>query len=93
MEINTRKAICDSLENYDYLAKEGDFIEVTEWTNGDGYDICINDEKLISLTSGMIVGIGHLVNCLTYGDFDKQINKLEKIQPKLENKTQKYLDK
>lgn len=25
-----------------FLAKEGDFVEVTEWTNGEGVDIYIN---------------------------------------------------
>jgi hypothetical protein len=33
----------------------GDFLEVTEWTNGEGYDICILDvagEKQFHLTWG-----------------------------------------
>lgn len=33
------------------LAKKDDFIEVTEWTNGEGWDITIND-KVIPLTRG-----------------------------------------
>ena len=31
------------------LTKEGDFVELTEWHNGEGFDICIN-EKTISVT-------------------------------------------
>lgn len=69
-EFNRRKAVCDNLRKYDYLAKEDGFIEVTEWTNGEGYDIQISDNKYISLTEGELDAIQHLVNCLTY-DFDK----------------------
>ncbi len=29
--------------------KEHDFVEVTEWTNGEGWDITISDDKQISL--------------------------------------------
>ncbi len=69
-EFNRRKAVYDNLRKYDYLAKEDDFIEVTEWTNGEGYDIQISDNKHISLTEGELDAIQHLANCLTY-DFDK----------------------
>ena len=39
MEITERKSIHDDLKVYDCLAKSSDFIEVTEWTNGEGWDI------------------------------------------------------
>ena len=35
MEFNNRKSISDNLKKYDYLAKDDDFIEVIEWTNGE----------------------------------------------------------
>jgi hypothetical protein len=41
-----RKSINVQLD--DGFHKEHDFMEVTEWTNGEGWDICIN-EKLFSL--------------------------------------------
>lgn len=41
MEIYERKAVSDELKKYDHLAKDSDFIEVTEWTNGEGWDICL----------------------------------------------------
>lgn len=66
MEKTTRKAIHDTLEKYDYLAKKDDFIEVTEWTNGEGYDIQIGDNKLISLTRGEIDAIQYLILSLEY---------------------------
>jgi hypothetical protein len=29
--------------------KEHDYIEVTEWSNGEGWDIAISDNKMLSL--------------------------------------------
>ena len=69
MEFNSRKSINDKLKKYDYLAKDNDFIEVIEWTNGEGYDIIIND-KIISLTRGQIDAINYLVRSLEYKDDD-----------------------
>ena len=65
MEIANRKSISDKLTKYDYLAKDDDFIEVTEWTNGEGYDIVIND-KIISLTDGQLDAINYLTKSLEY---------------------------
>ena len=65
MEFNNRKSISDNLKKYDYLAKNDDFIEVTEWTNGEGYDITIND-KIISLTDGQLEAINYLTKSLEY---------------------------
>ena len=69
MEFNNRKSISDKLKKYDYLAKDNDFIEVIEWTNGEGYDISIND-KIISLTRGQIDAINYLVRSLEYKSDD-----------------------
>ena len=69
MEFNSRKSINDKLKKYDYLAKDNDYIEVIEWTNGDGYDISIND-KIISLTRGQIDAINYLVSSLEYKSDD-----------------------
>ena len=65
MEIINKKSINDNLKKYDYLAKNDDFIEVTEWTNGEGYDITIND-KIISLTNGQLEAINYLTKSLEY---------------------------
>ena len=69
MEFNNRKSISDKLKKYDYLAKDNDFIEVIEWTNGEGYDIIIND-KIISLTRGQLDAINYLVRSLEYKSDD-----------------------
>lgn len=63
MEIYERKAVNDSLKKYDHLAKDSDFIEVTEWANGEGWDISL-DDKLISLTYGQLEAIKYLVKAL-----------------------------
>lgn len=65
MEFNSRKSVNDKLKKYDYLAKDNDIIEVIEWTNGEGYDIIIND-KIISLTNGQIDAINYLIKSLEY---------------------------
>lgn len=66
MEHYNRKSVTDSLKKYDCLAKDSDFIEVTEWYNGEGWDISINDNKLISLTLGQLEAISYLVKSLDY---------------------------
>ena len=71
MEKNTRKAINDDLSKYDYLLNKDDhsFIEVTEWTNGEGFDITIETKtgsKLISLTIGELEAINYLTKSLEY---------------------------
>lgn len=71
MEINTRRSAFDSLKKYDYLADEQDFMEVTEWTNKEGYDISIsnkNNQKIISLTVGEFEAIDFLIKSLTYNE-------------------------
>ena len=71
MEKNTRKSVSDSLNKYDYLVNkdEHSFIEVTEWANGEGFDITIGAKtrsKLISLTIGELEAINYLTKSLDY---------------------------
>lgn len=79
MEYSTRKSIFNNLKNYDYLCNdEHAFIEITEWTNAEGYDITIdskNKHMIISLTEGEIDAITHLISCLRYGGSTKTSNK------------------
>jgi len=65
MNIENRRSINDDLTKYDYLAKKDDFIEVTEWTNGEGYDISLN-ERVISLSNGQLDAINYLIKALDY---------------------------
>lgn len=70
MEKVKRKSINDDLQKYDYLAKDYEFIEVTEWRNGEGWDISIND-KIIQLTVGQLDAINYLTKALEYYDDKK----------------------
>lgn len=65
MEISKRKSISDSLSKYDYLSDKDDFIEITEWMNGEGWDICTNKHQ-ISLTFGELEAIYYLTKSLEY---------------------------
>ena len=65
MDVVNRKSISDDLHKYDYLAKEHSFIEVTEWANGEGWDITI-DDKVMSLTYGQLDAIKYLTLALQY---------------------------
>lgn len=65
MEINKVKNICTNLKKFDYLAKENDFISVTEWKNDEGWTIDINSQ-LINLTRGELEAINYLVKYLEY---------------------------
>lgn len=67
MEIYERKSVNDSLKKYDHLAKDSDFIEVTEWANGEGWDVSLN-ERVISLTYGQLEAIKYLVKVLDYNE-------------------------
>jgi len=64
--VKDRKSINASLNDFCYLNKSHSFIEVTEWSNGDGFDITIND-KITSFTRGELDAIKALV---------KKLNKL-----------------
>ena len=62
MEVCDRKSISDNLLRYDYMADKHDTIELIEWTNGEGLDVCIigKNNVLVSFTHGEIDAIEHL---------------------------------
>jgi hypothetical protein len=65
-EIYKREAIFAELKQFCHLAKEHDFIEITEWNNGEGWDITINttSEQNISITYGQFDAIKKLIKQL-----------------------------
>ena len=65
MEKYNKKSVYEKLKTFDYLSKEDSFIEVTEWHNGEGWDITI-DDKVISLTHGQLAAIYYLTSTLDY---------------------------
>ena len=65
MEIKNLKSVSDDLNKYSYVAKEGDYITVTEWANGEGWDIDLNG-KLIQLHDTDLAAINYLTQVLMY---------------------------
>lgn len=68
MEVYNKKSVSDKLNKYTHLAKEGDYIEVSEWKNGEGWDIDINEKKHFSLTYGELDAINYLTRALDIED-------------------------
>ena len=68
MEIAKVNQITDSLKKYTHSGKESDYITLTEWANGEGYDIDING-KLITLSDSELDAINYLVLVMR---FEKQ---------------------
>lgn len=65
IKIDNRKSLFCELKNYCMLAGEHDYMEVTEWTNGEGYDICIDRKhgsERFALTYGEIQLLQVLLN-------------------------------
>jgi hypothetical protein len=62
MNFSTRKTVYADLNLYCHMAKPHDVIEVTEWTNGEGWDVALGNRQLM-LTHGELQAI--LVLCNT----------------------------
>lgn len=55
IKCNEKLAVISEIKNYCYLADDGDLMEVTEWVNGMGFDVCIdrkNHFERFSMTYG-----------------------------------------
>jgi len=65
IQVNNRKAKFTNLKPYCHFAQQDDYIEVTEWTNLEGYDVTIHNVdgiKHISLTTGEFEALTVLIN-------------------------------
>jgi hypothetical protein len=72
MKKNLRKSVFSDVGNSCYLSKTGDFIEVTEWTNGEGFDVTISDRSSFIMTWGEFKLLKKLVKMLNkYEDEQK----------------------
>jgi hypothetical protein len=40
-----RDSLFTALPEFDFFAKEGDFIEVTHWYNGEGFDVMLSTQS------------------------------------------------
>ena len=69
MEINKRKSIMESRKVFVPWAKDDDFIEITEWANGEGIDVHFengNSIRTISLFYEELDAINYLSMALSY---------------------------
>jgi hypothetical protein len=64
IETYTRKAKFASLQPYCHLAKKHSYIEVTEWSNGEGFDVSIGaaEDRHFSLSWGEYQALQALVS-------------------------------
>lgn len=65
---NRKSAIVD-LKKFNFSGSDGDYMEVTEWKNGDGYTVSIeagNRSVLFDITSEEIDALNYLVNAVHY---------------------------
>lgn len=67
MEFSKRKSVMADLNKFDSLAKDYQYIEVTEWSNGEGYDINFEDRSY-RLTHGELDAINFLIKSLDYNN-------------------------
>jgi hypothetical protein len=69
MTFTKRNTITEDIKKYCHLANEIDTMEVTEWTNGEGFDIALckkSGDTLLSLTYGEL----ELISILTKIKFE-----------------------
>ena len=59
IKVDNRKAKLVELKKYCHLSKDKSFIEVTEWSNGEGVDVLIDnhESQRFSLTRGEFVAL------------------------------------
>lgn len=79
IKFNNKKSVIATLSKFDYLcSNDSDFIEVTQWTNYEGYDITIgkgNHTTNLSLTIGELDAIDYLTKTIEH---DLQTDNKEK---------------
>ena len=66
IEESKRMTLFSELNPFDVFAKKGDYIEVTEWTNGEGYDVTIesNPRAYFQITDGQFRALKKLIKKL-----------------------------
>lgn len=61
MNFSTRKCVHTQLNKYCSLAKPHEIIEVTEWTNGEGWDVAVGTRNF-QLSYGEFAALQVLTN-------------------------------
>lgn len=69
MDTYNRKSAMVDLKKFNFSNNDGDFMEVTEWKNGEGYTVCIeagNRSVLFDITHEEVDALNYLVNAVCY---------------------------
>jgi len=61
MNFATRRSVYADLNTYCHMARPHDVIEVTEWTNGEGWDVALGN-RAFHLTHGELQALTVLCN-------------------------------
>ncbi len=67
-KVYKRKAIFEELSKHCPLSNKNDFMEITEWSNGEGFDVVISSqwrERELSLTWGEFELMTKLLSIIT----------------------------
>ena len=67
-KIESVRSITTKMNMFDLTSKDSDYISVTECSNGEGWDISLND-KMIGISRGMLEAINFLTTAV-----DRSIN-------------------
>ena len=67
-KIENVRSITAKMKMFDFCSKDSVYITVTEWSNGEGWDISLND-KMIGISRGMLDAINFLTTAV-----DRSIN-------------------
>ena len=68
-DTDKRKSAIGDLKKFNFSGNDGDYMEVTEWKNGDGYTVSIeagNRNVLFDITCEEIDALNYLVNTVRY---------------------------
>lgn len=67
-KIESVRSITTKMKMFDLTSKDSDYITVTEWSNGEGWDVCIND-NVIQISRSELEAINFLTTAV-----DRSIN-------------------
>lgn len=62
-KIESVRSITTKMKMFDLTSKDSDYISVTEWPNGEGWDICIKD-KMIGISRDELEAINFLTTAV-----------------------------
>lgn len=84
MNFSKRRTVCELLNKFDILLNKDNqtYISITEWENGEGWDVSIGDDKIFSLSMGELEAINYLVKTLDFYGDDENKYKNDKEEEK-----------